>query len=165
MDINATEFVIIALILVLIVGPEKLPELAAQLGRVVREVKAIASGAKKRVEEELGPDIEELKKLDPRQYDPRRIVKDALLDPPPARTVRPPAGPSGRKLPTTTTTPSTPPPASAPTGESAAPSKIGGAAVVASSAVAASRTDAQTPVAGTPAPATSRFVPFDDEAT
>ncbi|WP_182355128.1 twin-arginine translocase TatA/TatE family subunit [Flaviflexus huanghaiensis] len=85
MGINTTEFIVIALILVVIVGPEKLPELAAQLGRLIREVKAIATGAKARVEEELGPDFEELKNLDPRQYDPRRIVRDALKDEPPAR--------------------------------------------------------------------------------
>lgn len=89
--INGTEFVIIALIVLIVVGPEKLPELAAQLGRVVREVKSIASGAKARVEEEFGPDIEELKALDPRQYDPRRIVRDALKDEPttPPRRTKP----------------------------------------------------------------------------
>lgn len=85
MGINTTEFIIIALILVIVVGPEKLPEFAAQLGRLVREVKAIATGAKARVKEELGPDFEELKNLDPRQYDPRRIVQDALKDEPPSR--------------------------------------------------------------------------------
>ena len=85
MGINTTEFIVLALILVIIVGPEKLPELAAQLGRLIREVKNIATGAKARVKEELGPDFEELKNLDPRQYDPRRIVKEALKDEPPAR--------------------------------------------------------------------------------
>ncbi len=85
MGINSTEVIVIALILILIVGPDKLPELASQLGRLIREVKAIATGAKARVQEELGPDFDELKNLDPRQYDPRRIVRDALKDDPPAR--------------------------------------------------------------------------------
>ena len=43
--------------------------------------------AKDRVREELGPDFdeEEWRKLDPRQYDPRRIIRDALLEPPEPR--------------------------------------------------------------------------------
>lgn len=87
--INATEFAVIALIVILVVGPEKLPEFAAQLGRIVRELKAIATGAKDRVKEELGPDLDELKALDPRQYDPRRIVREALAEDVPRRTTTP----------------------------------------------------------------------------
>ena len=43
--------------------------------------------AKDRVREEMGPDFdeEEWRKLDPRQYDPRRIIRDALLEPPAPR--------------------------------------------------------------------------------
>jgi len=43
--------------------------------------------------DELGPDFDELewKKLDPRQYDPRRILKEALLDETPARPAVTPA--------------------------------------------------------------------------
>ena len=40
--------------------------------------------AKVRVQDELGEDfdVDEWRKLDPRQYDPRRIIRDALLEPP-----------------------------------------------------------------------------------
>ena len=43
--------------------------------------------AKDRVREELGEDFdeEEWRRLDPRQYDPRRIIRDALLEPPESR--------------------------------------------------------------------------------
>jgi sec-independent protein translocase protein TatB len=39
--------------------------------------------AKERVRDEMGVDLddEEWRRLDPRQYDPRRIIRDALLEP------------------------------------------------------------------------------------
>ena len=41
--------------------------------------------------EEMGPDFDELdwKKLDPRQYDPRRIIREALLDDEPLPVIKP----------------------------------------------------------------------------
>ncbi len=44
----------------------------------------MASGAKNRMREELGPDFDDMdwKKLDPRQYDPRRIIREALQEGP-----------------------------------------------------------------------------------
>lgn len=53
----------------------------------------MANGAKDRMREEMGPDFDDIdwKQLDPRQYDPRRIIRDALLDDDtPPVTVRPP---------------------------------------------------------------------------
>lgn len=144
--INASEFTVIAVLLVILVGPEKLPELAAQLGRVVREIKVIATGAKRRVEEELGPDFEELKSLDPRQYDPRRIVRDALADPPPPRV---PAGP-GR----TATPPS----------QFAAPTRPGVPDHAARAALAAGAA-AEPAAQASPAPDDRPDPPFDPEAT
>ncbi|MET3810400.1 hypothetical protein [Arthrobacter sp. UYEF3] len=40
----------------------------------------MAAGAQEQLREELGPDLEDMNwhKLDPRQYDPRRIIRDAL---------------------------------------------------------------------------------------
>ena len=42
----------------------------------------MANGAKERLREEMGPDFDDVdwKKLDPRQYDPRRIIREALLE-------------------------------------------------------------------------------------
>jgi sec-independent protein translocase protein TatB len=44
----------------------------------------MADGAKERLREEMGPDFDDVdwKKLDPRQYDPRRIIRQALDDNP-----------------------------------------------------------------------------------
>src|SRR4051794_14768158 len=42
----------------------------------------MAQGASQQMREELGPEFDEIdwRKLDPRQYDPRRIVREALSD-------------------------------------------------------------------------------------
>ena len=80
--INLGELTIIALIALLVIGPERLPQYASQLGRFVREMRRMALGMREQVREELGPESDDIdwRKLDPRQYDPRRIVRDALTD-------------------------------------------------------------------------------------
>ena len=80
--INGAEFLVLAVIVLLVVGPERLPEYAAQLGRLVRELRRMAMGAREQVRAELGPEFDDVDwtKLDPRQYDPRRIVREALSD-------------------------------------------------------------------------------------
>jgi sec-independent protein translocase protein TatB len=73
---------IIAIIAAFLIGPQKLPQYAAALARLVRRVRQMADSAQERVREEMGPEFEDLdwRKMDPRQYDPRRIIREALLD-------------------------------------------------------------------------------------
>jgi sec-independent protein translocase protein TatB len=82
------KLIIIAVIAVFLIGPDRLPGYAAQLARLVRSLRTMADGAKDRMREEMGPEFDEVdwKKLDPRQYDPRRIIRDALLEDPAAAT-------------------------------------------------------------------------------
>jgi sec-independent protein translocase protein TatB len=81
------KLIIIAVIAVFLIGPDRLPGYAAQLARLVRSLRAMADGAKDRMREEMGPEFDEVdwKKLDPRQYDPRRIIREALLEDPAPR--------------------------------------------------------------------------------
>ena len=76
------KLLIIGVIAVFVIGPERLPAYSAKFGQLVRKLKEMTTGAKERIKEELGDDFdeEEWKKLDPRQYDPRRIIREALLD-------------------------------------------------------------------------------------
>jgi sec-independent protein translocase protein TatB len=86
-DITGWEFVILIVLAVVVLGPDRLPEYAAKLARVVRQVRAMAEGAKGQLKEQLGPDFEDInwRQYDPRLYDPRRIVREALMEPlPPA---------------------------------------------------------------------------------
>lgn len=80
------KILIIGIIAVFLLGPDKLPHYAAQLGRLTRQLRDMADGAKDRMRDEMGPDFEDVdwKKLDPRQYDPRRIIREALLEDAPA---------------------------------------------------------------------------------
>jgi sec-independent protein translocase protein TatB len=82
LGINGSELIILAVIAVIVLGPERLPEYAAQLGRLVKQLRRMAAGAKDQLREEVGDEIVDMdwRKLDPRQYDPRRIIKEALLD-------------------------------------------------------------------------------------
>lgn len=79
--INGSEALILLVIILIVVGPDRLPRYAAQLGRFVRNVKTVLGNAQEKVRDELGPEGEEIPwdKLDPRQYDPRRIVRDAVM--------------------------------------------------------------------------------------
>lgn len=90
------KLLLIGLIAVILIGPDRLPGYAAQFGRLIRSLRDMASGAKDRMREEMGPDYDDVdwKKLDPRQYDPRRIIREALTDEP-APATRAGAGASG----------------------------------------------------------------------
>jgi sec-independent protein translocase protein TatB len=81
--VNGWEVILLALIAVLVLGPDKLPEYAAKLARGIRKARVMAEGAKDQLKEQLGPEYEDInwRQYDPRQYDPRRIVKEALLEP------------------------------------------------------------------------------------
>jgi sec-independent protein translocase protein TatB len=80
-DINGSEFIILVVVAVLVIGPERMPEYAAKLAKLVRQLRAMADTAKDQLREQMGPEFDDVdwKQYDPRQYDPRRIVREALL--------------------------------------------------------------------------------------
>ena len=81
-NINGFEFLISGIIAVLVIGPRRLPEYTQKFRNFVREARRMASGARETIKEESGVDLDSIdwQKLDPRQYDPRRIIREALLD-------------------------------------------------------------------------------------
>lgn len=80
--INGPEFIILLVIGVLVIGPQRLPEYTQKLANIVKELRRMAAGAQEQLREETGVDLNEVdwRKYDPRQYDPRKIIRDALLD-------------------------------------------------------------------------------------
>lgn len=84
------KLLLIGLIAALIIGPERLPRYAEGLARLISRGKDYVQGAKTRVRDEMGPEFDDVdwKKLDPRQYDPRRIIREALLDDAPVAPVK-----------------------------------------------------------------------------
>jgi sec-independent protein translocase protein TatB len=81
------KILVLALLAAFVIGPTRLPDAAAQLGRFVRMVRAQLDGAKASLRDTGGPDLDDVdwKRLDPRQYDPRRIIRDALVEHPAPR--------------------------------------------------------------------------------
>lgn len=73
---------LIAVLAVFLVGPDKLPMYAAKLAQFVRSLKTMMGSARERLRDEMGPEFNDVdwKKVDPRQYDPRRIIRDALIE-------------------------------------------------------------------------------------
>ncbi|MDO7867462.1 sec-independent translocase [Nocardioides jiangxiensis] len=88
-DIGLGELVVIALVVVVVMGPDRLPEFAAQAGRFVRRLKKYADAARDDLRRELGPEYAD---LELRDLDPRRIVRqhinEALRDDPADEPVR-----------------------------------------------------------------------------
>src|ERR1044071_4836046 len=84
------KLLLIGLIAALIIGPERLPRYAEALASFTRRARDWVATAKTRVQDEMGEDFDDVdwRTLDPRQYDPRRIIREALLDDAPVPTVR-----------------------------------------------------------------------------
>ena len=78
--ISGSEFLVIVLVAVIVVGPQRLPEYTRKLTQMVRQLRVFLDNARSQIAEEVGPEMADLdlSSLDPRQYDPRKIVRDAL---------------------------------------------------------------------------------------
>jgi sec-independent protein translocase protein TatB len=74
------EILIIAVIALLLLGPERLPDAAKTLGKGLREIRRATEDLKDQVEQEIS-------------LDPKRPPKPALVPPVAARPVPGPAGP------------------------------------------------------------------------
>ena len=75
------ELVIIAFFVVLVFGPDKLPDLAKQAGQLVRKLRNFANNARDELRSELGPEFAdlELRDLDPREI-VRKHIAEAMAD-------------------------------------------------------------------------------------
>ena len=94
--VGLPEFAVIAVIAIFVFGPDRLPDLARQAGRMARQVKRMANNARDELREELGPEYAdlELRDLDPRAIVRKHITEameeaDAEADAPRRRGLRP----------------------------------------------------------------------------
>lgn len=110
LGLSFEKLLVVALIVGLIIGPDRLPLYAGRLAKFVRSLRGRSEAATARVKQELGDgfDIIEWKQLDPRQYDPRRIIREALteVDEPAPQPAMP--APQPESAPTATTVPAQP---------------------------------------------------------
>ena len=75
--IGLPELVVIAIVAVVVFGPERLPEFARQAGRFVRQVRNLAHSAQTQLREELGPEYADLRLTD---LDPRQAIRKHILE-------------------------------------------------------------------------------------
>ncbi|ASU82449.1 translocase [Nocardiopsis gilva YIM 90087] len=71
-NIGAGEFLVLGALALLIFGPDQLPKAAAQVGRVLRQLRTMADSAKDDLREGLGP---EFKDFDVQDLNPKRFVQ------------------------------------------------------------------------------------------
>ncbi|HNI71334.1 MAG TPA: sec-independent translocase [Marmoricola sp.] len=75
--IGPAEVIVIAVVALMVFGPDRLPEFARQAGRLVRQLRQLAKGAQDSLREELGPEYADLKLTD---LDPRQAIRKHILE-------------------------------------------------------------------------------------
>ena len=80
--LSGEKLLILGILAAFLLGPERLPEYARKLAQFIKNLRAMADNASTQLKDELGEGYEDVdwRKLDPRQYDPRRIIREALLE-------------------------------------------------------------------------------------
>lgn len=79
MDVE--ELLVLTVIAGLCLGPARLAAHTRQLTALLRRLRGWADATKAQIEEQTGVDLD-WSELDPRRHDPRRIIRDALTQPP-----------------------------------------------------------------------------------
>lgn len=101
-QIGPMEVLVLAVVGLIVLGPDRLPELARDAARMLRQLRDMATGARQQLRDELGPefadvdlrnlnprtavqravfgdDVPDLRKYDPRRYNPGMVIRDAIL--------------------------------------------------------------------------------------
>ena len=76
-DLDLPKLMFLAVVALIVFGPERLPGMAAQAGRALRELRRMAEGAKSELQENLGP---EFSQFDLADINPKHFVRKHLLD-------------------------------------------------------------------------------------
>jgi sec-independent protein translocase protein TatB len=75
-DLSLPKLLVLAVIALVVFGPNELPKMAAKAGKALRELRRIAEGAKSDLREGLGPEFAE---FDIDDLNPRHFVQKHLL--------------------------------------------------------------------------------------
>ena len=77
LGIGLPEFLVIAVVGMLVFGPDRLPEFARQAGSMVRQLRNLSRQARDDIRAELGPDYAD---FELRDLDPRRAIRKHILE-------------------------------------------------------------------------------------
>lgn len=76
-DLSITKLLVLAVIGLVIFGPDQLPKMASQLGRTLRDLRRMAEKARADLQEGLGPEFAD---FDITDLNPRSFVRKHLFD-------------------------------------------------------------------------------------
>jgi sec-independent protein translocase protein TatB len=76
-DLSLTKILVLAVIALIVFGPNELPKVASQAGRMLRDLRKIAEGAKADLREGLGPEFQD---FDFEDLNPKTFVRKHLFD-------------------------------------------------------------------------------------
>jgi sec-independent protein translocase protein TatB len=76
-DVGLLELAVIALVAIVVLGPDKLPDLARQAAQLLHRARALAHNARDELRTELGPEYADLQLRD---LDPRTIVRKHISE-------------------------------------------------------------------------------------
>jgi sec-independent protein translocase protein TatB len=76
-DLSITKLLFLAVIALVVFGPNELPRIARQAGRALRDLRRIAEGAKADLREGLGPEFQD---FDFEDLNPKRFVTKHLFE-------------------------------------------------------------------------------------
>jgi sec-independent protein translocase protein TatB len=75
--VGLPELAVIAIIAVIVFGPDRLPDFARQAGRMLRQLRELSQAARDDIRKELGPEYSNFELTD---LDPRRAVRKYMSD-------------------------------------------------------------------------------------
>lgn len=76
-DLSFVKIAVLAVIALVVFGPDQLPKMAAQAGRALRDVRRLAENARADLKEHLPPELSE---FDVNELNPKYFVRKHLLD-------------------------------------------------------------------------------------
>jgi sec-independent protein translocase protein TatB len=81
-NIGPLELVVLALVGIIVLGPDRIPGVARDAARMIRQLRDMATGARSQLKNELGPEfadvgLDSLREL--RSLNPRTAIQRALL--------------------------------------------------------------------------------------
>lgn len=109
-NIGPLELMVLAIVGLIVLGPDRLPGLAKDAARLIRTLREVATGARTQLRDELGPEFADvdLRNLNPRtaiqravlgdsvdltKFDPRSALQRSLFDDGPATAAAPEPAP------------------------------------------------------------------------
>ena len=89
-DLSIPKLLVLAVIALVIFGPNELPKIASQAGRALRDLRKIAEGAKNDLREGLGPEFSDfdIEDLNPKRFVQKHLFEDLNGSPDPSAAAK-----------------------------------------------------------------------------